>query len=490
MLLANLGGVGLEKSALDLAFLIPDMLNHVVSTGFLSIVFIPLFTEYLLKKDSEAAWGYFSRILNALVVLILLLGIPAWIWMGELLQLLSSRQISPELLARATHFGRIILPAQLFFLIGTFLIAVQHTRKQFLLPSLTGVLYNLFIIIGGWLGRHQGLDGFAWGVPVGSALAFVALQLFGTLRGGLHWRPHLNFRNPEILLYLRRMLPLVLGVGAMFSLELVIRALGPRFGPDAIAALSYAWRIMYTLVAVFGFSVGVASYPEMSRLAASGNLQTLQQQLSLSLSRMFALLIPAIFAVWLLAHPLVKLLLERGAFSPDHTAAVTSLLRGYLLTALGLCAQAVLVRAFYARGQMWTPSLINTSVFLVSLPFYSMLAPVFGILSIPYISVISASLQTILLWWVWVRRLPNISGTPRLFLPSLVLLIGVLPLVLWVQRSPFWINWTENWTLVEIVFYGSILGITIIVISLFLQKCLGSEGAIAVIRTLKKRLSL
>jgi len=44
MLLARTAGVALEKSALDLAFLIPDILNHVVSTGFLSIVFIPIFT--------------------------------------------------------------------------------------------------------------------------------------------------------------------------------------------------------------------------------------------------------------------------------------------------------------------------------------------------------------------------------------------------------------------------------------------------------------
>ena len=32
MLLAHAAGVSLEKNALDLAFMIPDILNHVVST--------------------------------------------------------------------------------------------------------------------------------------------------------------------------------------------------------------------------------------------------------------------------------------------------------------------------------------------------------------------------------------------------------------------------------------------------------------------------
>ena len=73
MLLARAAGVSTEKNALDLAFMIPDILNHVVSTGFLSIIFIPIFTGYLVQKKEEAAWRFFSNILNTLGLFLLFL---------------------------------------------------------------------------------------------------------------------------------------------------------------------------------------------------------------------------------------------------------------------------------------------------------------------------------------------------------------------------------------------------------------------------------
>ena len=90
MLLARAAGVTAEKNALDLAFLIPDILNHVVSTGFLSIVFIPIFFGYKAKEDEEGAWKFFSNVLNTLGILFLALIVPSFIWMKELITFFTS----------------------------------------------------------------------------------------------------------------------------------------------------------------------------------------------------------------------------------------------------------------------------------------------------------------------------------------------------------------------------------------------------------------
>ena len=135
MLLAHAAGVSLEKNALDLAFMIPDILNHVVSTGFLSIIFIPIFTGYKVAGDEKAGWKFFSNVLNTFGLALLILVIPAFIWMKELISLLTVDGVTPELLERATYYGRIILPGQIFIFVGSILVAVQHTRKQFLIPS-------------------------------------------------------------------------------------------------------------------------------------------------------------------------------------------------------------------------------------------------------------------------------------------------------------------------------------------------------------------
>ena len=245
MLLARVAGINAEKNALDLAFLVPDILNHLVSTGFLSLIFIPIFTGYIVRKEEPLAWRFYANILNSLGLFLTALIIPAWIWMREIILLLSTANPDPQILNMAVHFGRIILPGQLAFFAGSFFVAVQYTRRQFLIPSLTGVIYNLCIILGGWLGRHHGLTGFAWGVPVGAFLGFFFLQLWGLRKsGGSQWSPTLNFHDPDIRRYVKLMLPLMLGVGAMFALEFIIRSFGSHFGPHGISALNYAYRVM------------------------------------------------------------------------------------------------------------------------------------------------------------------------------------------------------------------------------------------------------
>ena len=47
MTIAGIGGIKASVDAYQIAFIIPEILNHVVASGFLSITFIPIFAHYL-----------------------------------------------------------------------------------------------------------------------------------------------------------------------------------------------------------------------------------------------------------------------------------------------------------------------------------------------------------------------------------------------------------------------------------------------------------
>jgi putative peptidoglycan lipid II flippase len=399
VLLARIAGVGYEKNALDLAFLIPDLLNHVVSTGFLSITFIPIFTGYLVQNKEEEGWRFFSLVLTTLALVMLVLIIPAWVFMPELLQLATAEDPSPRVFALAVDYGRIILPGQLFFLAGTFLVAVQHVRQRFVLPALTGLIYNVAIIAGGWLMQSQGLVGFAWGVPIGAFIGFFALQLWGAKQSGLRYKPQVGW-NAEMRRFLWLTLPLVLGVGAIFALEFVNKSFGGRWGEQGVPALNYAYRMMYTLVAVFGFSVGVASYPGLARMTKEGRQADMEASVLQSLLRMSALLLPMVVGVSVGAHALIQIVLERGAFDAEATNLVAMLLRWYLPASVALSFQVVLVRGYYAREKMWRSTLLNSGVFALSLPAYGLLADI-GVQSVPLVGAVAAYIQVALLFAFW-----------------------------------------------------------------------------------------
>ena len=478
MLLARAAGVTAEKNALDLAFLIPDILNHVVSTGFLSIVFIPIFFGYKAKEDEEGAWKFFSNVLNTLGILFLALIVPSFIWMKELITFFTSAADLPtEILDRATYFGRIILPGQLFIFAGSFLVALQHTRKQFAIPSLTGVIYNLAIIVGGVLGQSHGLEGFAWGVPVGAFVGFFVFQIFGVMRGGFHYRPYFNPRHPDILRYIKMMIPMSFGVGSMFAFEFVIRSFGGVFGSSGISSLNYAYRVMYTLVAVFGFSVGVSSYPDMARLVKEEKYSELNHKIWSSLSRMFTILIPAALTVWALSFPAVRILFERGAFTRETTEYVAKLLHWYLPASLGLCLQAVLVRSFYAKEKMWTPTLINTGIFLLTIPAYLFVADDFGIYVVPIVGALGAIVQVTAMVLLWAKQTGTEGMETALWNMGRALASFAAMVVVAIAIENISYDFVREASIFWLILYSGVIAVILFPACLLVQKAIGSKDA-------------
>ncbi|MBW2409764.1 MAG: murein biosynthesis integral membrane protein MurJ, partial [Deltaproteobacteria bacterium] len=64
MVIASVGGRSEGVDAYQVAFIIPEILNHIIASGFLSITFIPIFSRYLIADQEEQGWRVFSIILS------------------------------------------------------------------------------------------------------------------------------------------------------------------------------------------------------------------------------------------------------------------------------------------------------------------------------------------------------------------------------------------------------------------------------------------
>ncbi|HNZ02837.1 MAG TPA: murein biosynthesis integral membrane protein MurJ [Myxococcota bacterium] len=490
MLMAHAAGVTAEKNAYDLAFMIPDILNHVVSTGFLAIIFIPIFQGFRTREDDDGAWHFLSNTLTVLGAVLLLLMIPTMIWMRELLSLFTAAaSLTPDILDRATYLSRIILPGQFFIFVGSYFMALQNCREQYLIPAMTGAVYNVAIIVGGLIGLGSGLEGFAWGVPAGGFVGFLVLQVIGARREGIKYRPVFKPFDPMLRHYLALMVPLSIGLGSQFGMELVMRALGGIFGASSISSLNYAYKVMFTVVSVFGYSVGVTGYPRMSLLVKQGRFQEVNRDVWRSLSRMFVLLTAAVVAVWVLSFPIVRVLFERGAFTREDTELVTTLLRWYLPATLGLSMQVVLVRAFYAHERMWMPTIINSGVFLLTIPAYFLLAERAGVLCVPMVGAAGVLTQIAVMSIAWARR--HGREGMRLALQNIGRALAVLLFMVAVARfiETFTAQWVRQAGLATLIVYAGAAGLVLMSASLVLQSALGSNDAADIIAMFAGKIS-
>ena len=147
---------------------------------------------------------------------------------------------------------------------------------------------------------------------------------------------------------------------------------------------------------------------------------------------------------------------------------------------LGLCLQAVLVRSFYACERMWVPTLLNTGIFAATIPAYIVLgAPELGlgIRSVPIIGATGAILQVLAMILMWAKK----NGTDGMgaalmnmlrALFTFAIMIGVAVGLDHVSGS-----FVRSANLIVLVAYSCAAGVLLFVLTLIIQRYLGSKDA-------------
>jgi putative peptidoglycan lipid II flippase len=404
MVIAHMGGTGAAVDAYQVAFVIPEILNHVLASGFLSVTFIPMFSKYLMEGREEKGFGLCNAILSVFGTLLGVLVIVAMVFAPRLISFLAPGLKNPELLADTVRMTRIIIPAQIFFFTGGLFTAIEFTREKFFLPAMAPLIYNAGIILGGViLGPRLGMEGFSWGVLGGAFIGNFLLQYLGARRLGFRFRWRFHVCHEGLKNYVLLTLPLMLGISMMFSTEIVIRFFGSFLPEGSIAGLNYAVRILFILVGLFGQAVGVASFPFLSKLVAENKRVEMNQLMNGTL-RVLALVIPISVLVMVLRHEVVALLFQRGQFSSASTAITADALIFLLAGAYAFSAQPLVVRGFYATQNTLVPALLGTLAVVLSIPIYLLGAKTMGLKGLALAISVSAFLQVWMIYEAWHRK--------------------------------------------------------------------------------------
>ena len=407
VVIAYVGGTGGEVDAYQMAFMLPEILNHIAATGFLSITFIPIFNKYLVNKKETEGWRIFSLILCSFGSLLLLFIVIAWFHADQLVALFAPGINDPAIKALTIRMTRIVLPAQFFFFTGGLFMAVQFSKEHFLIPALAPLLYNLGIITGGIvLAPWIGIEGFAWGVLGGAVAGNFAVQWFGAARLGMRFKICFEWTHPDLKHYFLLTLPLILGLTMTFSTEFFFRFFGSYMPRGAVAALNYGLRITFILVGLFGQAVGTASYPFLSRLATEGRMIEMNRLLNRTV-RALSIVIPFSVFLMVIRHEAVFVLFQRGRFDAEATALTAHLLPFLLLGAFAFSAQTIVVRGYYALQNTLFPALLGTAAVLLSIPVFLLGMQRLGASGVALGVSISAFMQVTLLYICWNRRTQN-----------------------------------------------------------------------------------
>ena len=370
--LAALLGNTAAGDAFQAAFVIPDVLFYLMAGGYLTVTFIPIITRHIVRGDAEEGHRAFAAVFRPVAVAMVLLTVVAMVFAESLTALVYPR-FDPSQAAEVTALTRIVLPAQIFFVLGSLWMAVQYAHKRFAIPAIAPVIYNLGIIAGGLISWAMGTTsaaGFAWGAVGGAFVGNFALQWYGARRAGLRWVKGVPLRHPALREYLLLALPLMLGQSIAVLDEQFVRLFGQLTEAGGISALTYARRLNMLPIGVIAQTAGVAAYPYLARLVEEGKLQEMAATVARTIRYTIFVSAPAVAAILALSQPAVRVVYERGEFGPADTVLTATLLVFYGLSVPAWGAHQIYSRAFYAQRRMWTPVVIGTAGTVVAVGLY------------------------------------------------------------------------------------------------------------------------
>ncbi|RME79579.1 MAG: murein biosynthesis integral membrane protein MurJ [Chloroflexi bacterium] len=366
MVIARQFGAGAEMDAYLAAFRVPDFLFYMVAGGALGSAFIPVFTGYLTRGDMPGAWRLASAVINWVLLLLCALGGLAAVLAPWLVQTFFG-EFTPDQQALTVTLMRWMLISTVIFGVSGVVMGILNAHQHFLLPALAPVIYNAVIIAAAlMLGPTWGVRGLTAGVVAGAG-AHLLVQIPGLVRRRMVYRPVLDWRDASLREVGRLMAPRVLGLAAVQLNFMVNAVLASRLPAGRLTALNYGWIIMLLPQGVIAQSVATALFPTLSALTAQGNRSEMRRIFGLTLRNLLFLTLPAAVGLLVLATPIVRLLLQRGAFDAEDTAATAWALGFFALGLTGHAVVEIATRAFYALKDTRTPVAVGVAAMGVNI---------------------------------------------------------------------------------------------------------------------------
>ncbi len=395
-LLARTLGSGAISDIYFTAFRIPDLVYNLLILGTLSVAFIPVFSEYLIK-DRPRALRIASTVLNVSAIGMFLICTAIFILAVPLTHLIAPG-FDDDQTYKTAMITRIMMLSPIIFTISNVFSSALISMKKFIIVNTAPLMYNLGIIFGIlFLYPRYGLKGLAYGVVFG-ALMHLAIQIPEAYRHGFRWKLVLDLKDSGVKKIGALFLPRIVGLDSSYINLIIVSIIGSGLVAGSITAFNYANDIQAVALGIFALSSAVAIFPVLSEFYAKKDTKGFVNSLQHTIIRVLYFIIPVTILTLLLRAHVVRLLLGYGHC--DWTCTVTTFDTLGVL-ALGLVAQSLIplfARAFYARQNTKIPVAISLVAMTINASFSYFLAQGLGIVGVALGFVIAATVQCILLF--------------------------------------------------------------------------------------------
>jgi len=396
--------------AFFVAFTIPNVLRQLLAEGAVQNAVLPVLSKIKEQQGDDEARRFFRAMRGFSLLLLLLVSVAGVLAAPVLVDLFAGGyRDHPGQYERTVELTRWVFPYIFFMGTAALGVAALNTHRRFVVTSFAPALLNVAFIafallLPGWLGARgkERILAMAAGALVGGALQVVA-QWPSLKKIGYLQVPRLDLSHPGVREALRRMVPVLFGIGVYFVDVILARHFLSELPVGSQSYFSWALRLCDFPQGIFVMALQTATLPSLALLVARGELEEVSRTFAFGMRLALFVALPATALFVGLAEPLVVAIFQRGAFDATSSRETAHALMAQGAGIWMVAAVRQLVAAYYALGDTRTPVVVASMDLLVFVALALLLRGPLGHVGIS-VAITGASAAQMTLLWVLLRR--------------------------------------------------------------------------------------
>lgn len=338
------------------SFRIPDFLFNLIIFGAVISAFVPIATELISQKKEEEAWQVTNQLFTWLTLLFVVLGVVLAASMGVIMHWVVPG-FEPDRFRTAVMLSRLMLIQPIFFAWSFTLGGLLNSSRRFSSFAMAPLIYNIALIVGGFIARTHGIAAITYSVIIGAFLHF-AIQ-YWELRG-VGYKLKLDFRwTKDVKEIFRLMIPRSLSQGMAQLVLIVYTMLASRFQAGSLAVFTGINDLQTTPTVVVANSLAAAFFPSLAVYIASQDWQAMNALLTKAMRTALFLLLPSLAAAFILRAQIIRLYIGIGHAGWNATELGIELFVWFLFGIIQASLVVLLSKVFYSFKDTRTPMYIS-----------------------------------------------------------------------------------------------------------------------------------
>jgi len=378
LIIAYYFGANSERDAYFAAIVIPTYLSAII-TGSIGFIFLPKVIE-LRNISGQNARKFINTILGSTTLCLLLL-ISFGIFFSESILNLTAPGFDSNMIAYTGSLFRILLFSSIFSVLTNLISYLYQIKQKFIrsaLAPLINILISILLVV--ILNSKIGIMSLAIGTLIGSVVSFLfVLPILFTKE--FRFSFHFDIFDTHFISLLKVSFPLLLGGLIFRSAPVLERMIASKLPLGSISILGYSGQLINILSTIAISGIVISFFPSMSD-AWTKDMTLFNQYFNKGIRSILLLTIPIALSFVLFGETFIKILLERGAFTPKDTIAVSKTFNFMTPAFIMLCLGGITSKVFYISKRTLDLTIISSLELISYLLLSYFLSRHFGYLGI------------------------------------------------------------------------------------------------------------